>query len=82
MCAPGDQRKSSDNQPELAALNVLRCQLWADVSEGRDLVRHLSALVTRFRDVRGEDREGRSATKSDSHAVVRPKGVDATHVEN
>jgi hypothetical protein len=33
MRAPGDQRKSGDNQREQAELNVLRCQRRADVFE-------------------------------------------------
>ena len=32
MCAPRDQRKSSDNQCEQVELNTLRCQRRADVS--------------------------------------------------
>ena len=32
MCAPGDQRKSSDNQLEQAELNAAQCQLLADIS--------------------------------------------------
>ncbi len=34
MCAPGDQRKSSNNQREQAELSALRCQRRADVSQG------------------------------------------------
>jgi hypothetical protein len=33
MCAPRDQRKSSNNQREQAELNALPCQRRADVSE-------------------------------------------------
>lgn len=34
MCAPRDQRKSSNNLCEQAELNALRCQRRADVSAG------------------------------------------------
>jgi hypothetical protein len=32
MCAPGDQRKSSDDQRQQAELNALQCPSRADVS--------------------------------------------------
>jgi hypothetical protein len=35
MCAPGDQKKSSDNQCKQAELNALRCQWRTDVSRGK-----------------------------------------------
>jgi len=44
MCAPRDQRKSSNNQREQAELNALRCQLRADVSGEGDLVRQAANL--------------------------------------
>jgi hypothetical protein len=44
MCAPRDQRKSSDWQREQAELNAVRCQRRADVSGGSDLVRQAANL--------------------------------------
>lgn len=37
MCAPGDQRKSSNDQREQAELNALRCERWAMFGSTSDL---------------------------------------------
>ena len=50
MCAPRDQRKSSDNQREQAELNALRCRRRPMCREGSDLVR----LAANLRQSRAE----------------------------
>jgi hypothetical protein len=39
MCAPGDQRKSSNNQSQQVEVNAVQRPRQADVSEGNDLAK-------------------------------------------
>jgi hypothetical protein len=45
MCAPGDQRKSSNNQAEQAELNALQCR--CETCFGRAMVSHRQAINLR-----------------------------------
>jgi len=51
MCAPRDQRKSSDSHCGLAELNALRCQRLADVSEGSEARRQATNLRRSLEDL-------------------------------
>jgi hypothetical protein len=82
-CAPGDHRKSSDNQRGQTELNALRCQRLVDVSGGSDLVRQATIFRWSIAEgpVRGMHDYGTVlVAQSDHSAKSSPRGCRFTRL--